>query len=248
MIAISIVSHGHGSMVSNLLAQLIEYPEVSKIFLTLNIHENLNISRHPKVYLINNLSPKGFSENHNDAFRRCEAKYFCPMNPDIVLPANPFPSLIESLVSKKADLIAPKILDTTAQIEDSIRYFPTPFSIFKKLFFKNLGAYNLELYTEIFSPEWVGGMFMLFKSSSYAKLNGFDENFFLYYEDVDICARTWRAGMKIIVNPSVHIIHDARRSSRKNFTYFALHFKSMSRYFFKYVGRIPKLPLQISDD
>jgi N-acetylglucosaminyl-diphospho-decaprenol L-rhamnosyltransferase len=247
LIAISLVSHGHGEMVSNLVKQLLKYPEVSKIFITFNICEDLNLPNSLKIHKINNPYPKGFAENHNNALLTCKLPYFCPLNPDVSLLKNPFPPLIEGLKTLNADLIAPKILNTSGQIEDSVRYFPTIYSLLKKFFFKSLGSYSMEKHTEIFSPDWVAGMFMLFKAPSYISLRGFDENFFLYYEDVDICARAWEAGMKIIVDPSVSVVHNARRSSRKNITYLILHFKSMLRYLLKNLGGRPRFSRRITD-
>src|SRR5690606_29874744 len=93
------------------------------------------------------------------------------------------------------------------------------------------GRYAVRADDPSFFPEWVAGMFMLFRSDAYARLGGFDEKFFLYYEDVDICARIWRQGMKIIACPSATVTHDARRDSRKKLRYMYWHLKSMARYF-----------------
>jgi hypothetical protein len=94
----------------------------------------------------------------------------------------------------------------------------------------------------VFYPEWVAGMFMMFRNSAYKKLNGFDEHFFLYYEDVDICVRAWKVGLKVLACPSVSVVHDARRESRRNIRYLWWHLTSMIRYFVKHWGRLPYLP------
>ena len=59
-------------------------------------------------------------------------------------------------------------------------------------------------------------MFMLVRSADYMAVGGFDEGFFLYYEDVDICARLWRSGRKVVICPEAIVVHDARRASRYN--------------------------------
>jgi GT2 family glycosyltransferase len=88
-------------------------------------------------------------------------------------------------------------------------------------------------------PDWVGGMCMLFASDDYRQLNGFDEGFFLYYEDVDICVRARRASMLIIGCVDAHVQHDAQRASRRNWRHMRWHAYSMLRYFAKYLGRLP---------
>jgi len=243
MVAVSIVSHGHGKMVSGLIAQLLECPEISRILITKNISEELLIPTSPIIHVIENKFPKGFGENHNFAFSKISDKYFCPLNPDIRLLTNPFPSLIESLKKYDAELAAPMVLNELGGIEDSARYFPTILSLIKKLFFKIQGHYNLVESRDIFSPEWVAGMFMFFKSSAYKKLNGFDNKYFLYYEDVDICVRLWRAGMRLVIDPSICVVHDARRASRSNFSHMKMHLKSMLIYFFSHCGRLPKISI-----
>jgi GT2 family glycosyltransferase len=60
--------------------------------------------------------------------------------------------------------------------------------------------------------DWVAGMFLLIRTEAFRALGGFDEGFHLYYEDVDFCARAWKAGWKVQVHPEVSVIHDAQRA------------------------------------
>ena len=76
-------------------------------------------------------------------------------------------------------------------------------------------------------------MFMIFRSDVFREIGGFDEKFFLYYEDVDICWRLRQKGYEIKLIPSVEVIHDARRESRKNWRYARWHLASMARYLIK---------------
>jgi len=241
VIAVSIISHGHGEMVLRLVTQLLECPEISKIIVTLNIKEDLLFPESLKIRIIENNYPKGFGENHNFVFREITQPYFCPLNPDVRLLSNPFPQLITSINKYNADLVAPLVVNNNGGIEDSIRNFPTLFSVSKKIFSKSKGCCNIKNSSDVFSPEWVAGMFMFFRSSAYKKLKGFDEIFFLYYEDVDICIRLWRQGMKLIADPSVCVVHDARRASRNNFAHMKLHLKSMGIYFLRYFLRLPSI-------
>lgn len=100
MITISIVSHGHGEMVSRLLRQLLTCPEVSQIIVTWNIPEPIPSFKRGIIQYIENIAPKGFGANHNAAFMQCNQNYFCPLNPDVQLVTNPFPELLRSMAQK----------------------------------------------------------------------------------------------------------------------------------------------------
>lgn len=239
MITFSIVSHGHGAMVEHLVAQLLECPEVARIIVTRNIPESTRFLLGDRVEVIDNPSQKGFAVNHNIAFSHCQGDYFCVLNPDICLSSNPFPRLLQVLESERCGVVAPAVLGFAGEIEDSIRHFPTPSDLLAKLLGLADGRYKFSLGDRPFAVDWVGGMFMLFRSDLFSLLGGFDEGYFLYYEDVDVCARIWKMGSRVIACPEVTVIHDAQRASRRNGQHMRWHMRSMVRYFRKHLGRLP---------
>ena len=86
MISVSIVSHNHAHLLDRLLSQLLSYQEISRIIITINTPESyLSIYSHEKIYLLKNVDPKGFGENHNTAFKECQTPFFCVLNPDLFL-------------------------------------------------------------------------------------------------------------------------------------------------------------------
>jgi N-acetylglucosaminyl-diphospho-decaprenol L-rhamnosyltransferase len=241
LIAVSIVSHGHGAMVVHLIESLLACEEVKQIIVTRNIPEALAIPDSDRIVLLDNKASKGFGENHNAAFQRCEQPYFCPLNPDIALQGNPFSVLVYEMEKSKAGIAAPLVVSPTGSVEDSVRHFPNFWSLARKILGGADGRYDLKLNDSVFSPDWVAGMCMLFRSADYARLKGFDQGYFLYYEDVDICVRAWKVGLKVIVCPSVAVVHDARRDSHRSLRHLRWHLASMGRYFFKYWGRLPRV-------
>ena len=241
LISVSIVSHGHGTMVERLVASLLDCPEVSQIVITRNIPEVLDLVSSDRLTVVDNPVPKGFGANHNAAFEHCHKPFFCPLNPDIELLENPFPDLLAAMKLTGSAIVAPLVTAPDGQLEDSIRHFPTIFSLARKLTSGVDGRYQIKSDQAVFYPEWVGGMFMLFRSDDFMRLRGFDEGFFLYYEDVDVCARAWKQGMKIIACPQVSVVHDARRDSHRSTRYLRWHLASMARYFWKHWGRLPKV-------
>ena len=122
------------------------------------------------------------------------------------------------------------ILSTSGEIEDSARHFPTHLKIFCKAFGRCKGSDYLVRDNPIF-PDWVGGMFILFPRDVFKKLGGFDQRYFLYYEDVDICVRLRLKGCEVAICSDAKVIHLARRSSHHSFKYLKWHIMSMMRFF-----------------
>lgn len=227
-------------MVMHLIESLLMCAEVAQIIVTRNIPEAIQMPESDRIVVLDNPLPKGFGENHNAAFERCTQAFFCPLNPDISLIGNPFGILLAELEKSGAAIAAPLVLAPGGMVEDSARRFPTVASLLRKVFGGQDGRYNLKLNDPVFCPDWVAGMFMLFRGDDYGKLGGFDPEFFLYYEDVDICVRARTLGMGLIVCPSVAVIHDARRDSHRSLRHLRWHMASMGRYFLKHWGRLPR--------
>jgi len=234
-ITISIVSHGHNIMINDLLNDIVACKNIDRIILTQNIVENeikIPTLLNNKIRIIKNKKPIGFGENHNNAFKLCTSEWFVILNPDVRLYNDPFISLINSTESDK-NLLAPIVINADGLIEDNVREFPTFVGLIKRILRISDGRVIINC-NKLQKVDWVAGMFMLFPSSLFRNINGFDQKFYLYCEDVDICARVWEYGGMVLCNPSVKVIHDGQRLSKKNLYYFIIHCKSMIRYFLKY--------------
>ena len=234
-ISISVVSHSQIHLVGDLLQDInIHCRAMSLEFiLTLNREETLPFDTGSfsfPVKVVRNPVPKGFSANHNQAFSRSTGRYFCVMNPDIRFDNNPFPQLLACLQASSAGVVAPLVVGQNGTPEDSARRFPSPFGILCKLFGGCKGG-DYEVKGEIIFPDWVGGMFMLFPREIFEKLDGLDQRYFLYYEDVDICARLRLRGYQVAMCPGAKVVHLARRDSRSHFRYLKWHLASMARFF-----------------
>ncbi len=234
-ISISVVSHGQMAMVVYLMQDIQKHCQGQSIelLLTLNINEKLGLNVSDFSYpitVIENAVPKGFGANHNQAFEMAKGDYFCIVNPDIRLNDCPFLRLMTDLRDTQIGVAAPVVLNPSGGIEDSARSFPTPWTILQKLFTKNLTS-DYVLPDRCVHVDWVGGMFMMFPRPVFECLKGFDERYFLYYEDVDICSRLNLLGLMVTVNPESRVVHHAQRTSHRSFTYLRWHLSSMLRYF-----------------
>ncbi len=242
-VTVSIVSHNHSILVTNLLHDLLICPDIKRIVLTINLaKEKISIPaklQHKTIKIYNDV-PKGFSSNHNFAFKKyCNTEYFLVLNPDIRFSVDPIGSLINTLKQDSCMICAPRVISANGSIEDSARFFPKPLTLFLKLIGHDVTIYPQDKDTVFITPDWVAGMFMLIKSSWF-KSNLFDENYFLYYEDIDLCLRCWKSGSNVVLNSNVEVIHNARRDSHKNFFFLYLHIRSIFYFFILHYLRFPR--------
>ena len=235
-VTLSIVSHRQNALVNQLLGdvQRICASRVTLV-LTQNVPDPVPFATANldcPTEIIVNPEGKGFGANHNAAFAHCRTPYFCVVNPDIRLPADPFTTLISDFSQKTVAVAGPLVRNPAGAMEDSARRFPTAGSLLKKIFVeKREPDYPTD--QGPLEADWLAGMFLLFRSDAYRSIGGFDEAYFLYYEDVDICHRLRSSGAAVVFEPRAEVIHDARRESRLNPRLAIHHLESIVRFLSK---------------
>ena len=239
-ITVSIVSHGHGAGVERLIGQAVEEPLVGRIILTLNLPEKLSVPDDERIIVVRNTKIKGFGANHNAAYRKCSTPYFCVLNPDIVLLRGSLGELMRCLQASQAAVAGPIVISPDGKQEDSWRRFPTLLSLSLKALGRDTTIVRPNNPPSLLFPDWVAGMCMLFDSKCFSSVMGFDERLFLYYEDVDICARLWRSGQSVVASPVATVVHNAQRASRSDWEHMRWHGVSMLKYFWRYWLRLPR--------
>lgn len=237
-ISISIVSHGHGLMVSKLLGDLSRFEEYDlQVILTLNLNEKIEFKKHPgfELSIIKNKEPKGFSANHNSAFKIAKYKYFLVLNPDIRMVDCDFAKLIAVLNLKTVGVVGPRVMSPDGEIQDNARKFPSIPLIIKRKFSSNnlLRDYDISGEGPI-SVDWLAGMFLLFRSEVFKQVGGFDEQYFLYCEDIDIGRKLRNLGKHSMLFSACTVLHDAQRESRKFSKALFIHASSFIKYFKKW--------------
>lgn len=234
--AISVVSHGQGKMISLLLDDLkrlnLFNGKIKEIFVTINIPEDesfLDEFSSLPLRVLRNEVPKGFGKNHNQAFSVSNSRIFLVVNPDIRLPYFDCSPMLTSLSDPATGIWAPLIVSLDGVMEDSARKFPTFLRLLYRFVFKRRKSdyCNNSVPIEV---EWVGGMFMALNSRTYNDIGGFDEAYFMYMEDVDICRRLHRKKFKIIFDPRSSVTHNAQRGSHKNLRHLSWHARSAIRF------------------
>lgn len=236
---LSVVSHGHGPLLRGLLHDLCAQDGIENflIVVTLNLEsEQLDLAEYAQlqVKLIRNASPKGFGANHNAAFEHCQTQQFVVVNPDIRLPdRTALVRLLQGDSSNRVGLRAPLVTNSVGLREDSVRRHLTPWSLIRRALGHDREPLRPRMPAKKGAPFfWLAGMFMVLDSQAFREVGGFDERFFLYCEDYDLCARLYVAGYSIVLNEQVSVVHDAQRDSHRSAKHLRWHLSSLGKVWF----------------
>jgi len=181
-----------------------------------NIEDILNEFK--DVTLLKNNVNKGFGAASNQGLKIAKGKYILFLNNDTIFVENTLQILLQYLREQNDRiLIAPKLLNKDGSVQHSVYSFQTLWLSFTTYFFlyrmflrsKYFNRYYLmnRGINEITEVEMVIGAFMLFNRDDVLELGGFDEDYFFYGEDNDLCKRFRDSGGKIIYYPETKIIH-----------------------------------------
>lgn len=237
---LSVVSHGQGPLIARLLADLAacERSPIAEIVITRNLRgESIEFpARMPfPVRIVDNASPRGFGANHDAAFAGCTTPWFAVLNPDLRVARDPFGPLLAAARADAA-LLCPRVLEADGRDADCARLLPTPARLLRRAARRLLPSFAAGSVTDASadghageSAEWFAGMFMLLRSEALRAVGGFDERYFMYCEDVDLCARLRLAGWRLQRVDSVSVVHDAQRASRRSARHLRWHLASLAR-------------------
>ena len=167
----------------------------------------------------------GFAKACNIGANEAKGQYILMLNPDTIISKNTLAFGINYLEKhKNVGILGPKILNQDGSFQFQCRRtFPTPTNAFaymsglSKVFpkSKTFGAYNLTYLPSDCEccPDAVSGACFFIPKDLFLQIGGFDEQFFMYGEDLDLCAKVKNAGFEIKYSPETEIIHFKGRSS-----------------------------------
>lgn len=224
-LVVSIVSHGHGAMVQDLLLQLARWSaaSVGRVVLTLNLPEPPPQSPPDgwpfDLTVVVNHSPRGFGANHNAALCDALDGFVCVLNPDVALVAqDPFAELLAVCSARGVGCAYPIQIDARGHLQDSERQLPSPVSLVRR---RLLGRPQTRV-------DWVNAACMVVPTPVWRELGGFDERYFMYCEDVDFCLRLRLRGLHLVKAP-VRIVHAGQRASSRSLKHLFWHVRSLLR-------------------
>lgn len=194
------------------------------------------------VTLIQNESNLGFGKANNIALKKAKGKYFVICNPDILLIEKSFNKILPYM-EKNLDIgaIIPKLIDQYHKIEPVYRRNLTPYDVFIRYFhpfnmFSKRRAYHTmqdKDYSKPFQVPFGQGSFIVIRTELMQKLNGFDERYFMYVEDADLCRRINQIS-KLEYYPYTSVVHLWEKGSHKNPKLMKWHVQAMIKYFKKW--------------
>lgn len=199
------------------------------------------LSEYLDVHYIHNGSNVGFGKGHNKILSIIDSKYHCIMNPDIEFVEDAFTPILKYF-DKYPDvgMIIPRIETPQGKLQLAYRKELTVFDMFirmfcKRLFPKRIKKHTLQDqdYSKPFQVPFGQGSFLVIRTELFKKLRGFDEGYFMYLEDADLCRRVNQVS-KLMYIPDTRVVHKWERGSHKNRTLFKHHVKSMKYYFKKW--------------
>lgn len=195
------------------------------------------------IYHFNNKNI-GFGAAHNIAFKKVidTSVYHLILNPDIQFENNVLQEL-ESYMNLNNDvgLVMPKIIYPNNDIQYVCKLLPTPADLFFKRFMPNafiekrINKFQLKFtnYNQEMDVPYLSGCFMFLRIEAIKKCGMFDEQFFMYPEDIDLTRRIHRH-YKTKFYPKVSVVHFHEQGSYKSFKLFYIHITNMIKYFNKW--------------
>jgi GT2 family glycosyltransferase len=189
------------------------------------------VTQFPKFrYELNPEGNAGFGNAHNFAFRSLpKAPFHAVLNPDVRFEPDAMRRLIEAMSTDRTiQMAAPALFNANGSRQYLCKRYPSIRALIARRFLPRSASEWLGLdvdadyfemrdadYNREIEPEFISGAMMMFRREAYEQLRGFDERFFLYFEDCDITLRTRALGRAIYV-PGARVTHDWARGSHRS--------------------------------
>lgn len=216
----SVISHNQIELVRKLLYTIEDLVENYEVILTNNTEQDVSEFYETKnLKIIQNTCAKGFGENHNYAFNNSSGEYFVVINPDIIITQWPSDENFQ-----KGCIYTGMVYAPNGAKSDNVRGYPSvPNMIMRYM-----------KYSKNYHSTWFAGMFLIFHYEDYLTLSGFDERFFMYLEDTELCFRAKKQNMRLIESDNIRLTHDSQRYSRKKIKYLFIHVLSLIKFYLKH--------------
>jgi len=180
----------------------------------------------PQVKLLSNKGNLGYSKANNQGIRIAKGKYVLLLNSDTYLMENSFKKLLEKADSiENLGVLGPKLLNRDKSIQQSVGFFPNLPQVFWWMTFIDdlpggtlLKPYHVDhdsFYKNEHNVDWITGAAFLIPKKVIGEVGMFDEEIFMYGEDVDWCYRIKKAGFKVLYSPATKLVHIGRGSANQ---------------------------------
>ncbi|MFZ5981994.1 MAG: glycosyltransferase family 2 protein [Patescibacteria group bacterium] len=206
-----------------------------------------------RLELIINEKNKGYIRAHNEAFGKVKGEYMAIINPDILLKeADSLQKMVDFMEKNpKVGILGPKQINDNGQMAMNVRAFPKLYiQVARRTFFRHLPFFKEKVaydemrhldYSKIQDVDWLQSSCMLVRSRLWREIGGFNEKYFLFMADVELCFEAWKKGFRVVYFPEVKVYADGIRLSRGGFGRFFVswtlrqHVLDAFRYRIKYL-------------
>jgi len=204
----------------------------------------------PLVNVVENGANLRFSKGNNAGIEVARGELILILNPDTLIHDGALDKFVEFADRHpEAGAFGCRVLNADGSYQGPARPFPTIWREWlAALYLRPLGYLSDLLTSDVYvgwhgdterSIDWQSGCCQMFRAELLKHLKGFDERFFYYYEDVDLCHRVWDAGYPILYTPAATITHLGGQSTttRSRLSFELDKYRNRYRYFHKYYGR-----------
>ncbi|WP_179346032.1 glycosyltransferase family 2 protein [Winogradskyella ursingii] len=196
--------------------------------------------RFPEVKLIENTQNLGFSKGNNIGVAESKGEYICILNPDTVIAEDTFIQILEFAKSKSNfGIVGCQLIDGTGKfLPESKRHIPTAKIAFQKMMGKSDHYYNRNIENDdVGKTDILVGAFMMLRRDVYNEVGGFDEDYFMYGEDIDLSFKILKAGYSNFYFGKTSIIHFKGESTFKDKVYAKRFYQAMAIFYRKHFER-----------
>lgn len=210
----------------------------------------------PNVKFVQTGANLGFAAGNNAGMRIAKGKYILILNPDVTVLNNSLEKMVKYMEeNSEVGIAGPKLINPDGSYQISCRTFQDPKLILYRRtplgllpFAQKQLKKHLMLdfdHNQIKEVDWFLGACMLIRKSALDQVGLFDERFFMYLEDMDLCRRFWQKGYKVVYLADIEVVHLYERASANDSWNFLklnkltrIHIHSGIKYFLKYQGNI----------
>jgi GT2 family glycosyltransferase len=245
-----VIYNNNLALLQKAVASFLQSTEQSTLYLIDNspTDEYAAVFDHPRIKYTFTEKNIGFGAGHNVALKQLlahnESQYHVILNPDVYFDGEVFLKLSRYLEDyADVGLVMPKVLYPDGRLQPLCKLLPTPITLFSRRFLQFCPAWvnrmnhryemHFSGYDKIMEVPFLSGCFMFLRTEALREVGIFDENIFLYTEDIDLTRRIHRK-YRTIFFPDAVIYHHNHRGSYKNMQELVHHIGSAIKYFNKW--------------
>lgn len=170
------------------------------------------LGHEPLVRILETRDNLGYGRGNNLGARSARGEYLLIINPDNTLPKDAAEQMLKHLqTDPNVGIVGPALVYSDGSVRPSARSLPTLRDLLRKRLFPSLWHDEFEQERQRFADkesidvDWIVGACLVLRRTDFKELEGFDERFFLFFEDIDLCRRMRHIGKSVIYLPHIRV-------------------------------------------